>query len=206
MRDPVCGMEVVPAQAAAQAQYEGETYYFCARACKALFDKDPARFLHPLAAFPAHARALYAALRALSQAVYGAPAGQALGEAEWEALRVLGERGECRMRELAAACGVALSTATGLVDRLVAKGLVQRRHGESDRRLVLVRLTGRGRLLYQERLEADMRLVLGMLQPLGAREQRQLVALLEKIVRALPQAAGPGRSDDAEHATHDAAS
>lgn len=32
--DPVCKMEVTPASAEAQSQYEGVTFYFCSRACK----------------------------------------------------------------------------------------------------------------------------------------------------------------------------
>ena len=209
MRDPVCGMDVDPAQAAAQRLYAGQTYYFCARACKELFDKDPPRFLHPLQQFPAHARTLYAALNALGQVFYGVPSHTGLGkdltEAEWAVLRVLGRQGECRMRTLAEACGVALSTMTGMIDRLLQKGLVQRRHSEADRRVVLARLTGRGRLVYQERLDADMRLVLSMLQALPPQEQRKLVALMQKIVDALPShpLIMRGRGGDAEHPADD---
>jgi len=42
--DPVCGMEVDEAQAAARSEYQGQTYYFCSESCKAEFDKDPASF------------------------------------------------------------------------------------------------------------------------------------------------------------------
>ncbi len=43
-KDPVCGMEVNPEQAAARSEYQGQTYYFCAPGCKKEFDKDPARY------------------------------------------------------------------------------------------------------------------------------------------------------------------
>ena len=43
--DPVCKMKVEPAKAAAKAEYEGQTYYFCAPGCKAAFEKDPAKYL-----------------------------------------------------------------------------------------------------------------------------------------------------------------
>jgi DNA-binding MarR family transcriptional regulator len=123
----------------------------------------------------------------LSKAFYGiampSGSGSDLTEAEREALRLFGHRGECMMREVAAACEVALSTMTGIVDRLVKKGLVQRRHSEADRRVVLVRLTARGQLAYQERLDADMRLVLSMLHALQPEEQRQFVTLVQKIVQ-----------------------
>ncbi|MFQ5993264.1 MAG: heavy metal translocating P-type ATPase, partial [Nitrospiraceae bacterium] len=40
--DPVCGMTVEEATAAATAEYEGRTYYFCAPGCKRTFEADPA--------------------------------------------------------------------------------------------------------------------------------------------------------------------
>lgn len=187
--DPVCGMEVTPTRAAATSRYAGETYYFCARACKEQFDKDPERF-HPSGQILAQrARTLYEALNALSKIFYG-PAhlsgiSKELTDAEWFTLKVLGREGGCRMRDLADECEVALSTMTGVIDRLVSKGLVRRRHSQKDRRVVLVKLTGRGELAYQERLDADMRLVLAMLKALDPTEQTQLVASLQKIVCSL---------------------
>jgi len=44
-KDPVCGMEVAPATAEHTSQYQGQTYYFCAPACKRAFDADPGRYL-----------------------------------------------------------------------------------------------------------------------------------------------------------------
>jgi Cu+-exporting ATPase len=43
--DPVCRMSVEPAKAAAQSRYQGQTYYFCAVACKQKFDRDPERYV-----------------------------------------------------------------------------------------------------------------------------------------------------------------
>jgi Cu+-exporting ATPase len=44
-KDPVCGMDVDPSQAAGQSEYKGQTYYFCAPGCKKQFDKDPERYI-----------------------------------------------------------------------------------------------------------------------------------------------------------------
>src|ERR1044071_1163946 len=46
-RDVVCGMMVEPAKAAGTSEYQGTTYYFCGRGCKAKFDADPERYLKP---------------------------------------------------------------------------------------------------------------------------------------------------------------
>lgn len=44
-KDPVCGMEVEEAKAAATSVYQGQTYYFCSTGCKAAFDRDPEKYL-----------------------------------------------------------------------------------------------------------------------------------------------------------------
>ena len=44
-KDPVCGMDVKPEQAAGTSEYQGETYYFCCPDCKEQFDEDPESFV-----------------------------------------------------------------------------------------------------------------------------------------------------------------
>lgn len=44
-RDPVCGMSVDPAHAAATSQHHGKTYYFCASGCAKRFEAEPERYL-----------------------------------------------------------------------------------------------------------------------------------------------------------------
>jgi Cu+-exporting ATPase len=43
--DPVCKMQVDPKTAAAETEYKGKTYYFCAPGCKVDFEKDPEKYL-----------------------------------------------------------------------------------------------------------------------------------------------------------------
>ena len=45
VKDPVCGMTVVPETAAGSVDHDGRTYYFCSRHCVEKFRDDPARFL-----------------------------------------------------------------------------------------------------------------------------------------------------------------
>jgi len=42
--DPVCGMSVDPARAAASVEHEGRTYYFCSKGCAATFTADPRHY------------------------------------------------------------------------------------------------------------------------------------------------------------------
>ncbi len=45
VKDLVCGMDVEPATAPAQSEYQGQTYYFCGASCKEKFDRDPQRYI-----------------------------------------------------------------------------------------------------------------------------------------------------------------
>ena len=45
VKDPVCGMTIEPARAAATSEYKGQTYYFCAKGCKVQFDKNPDKYV-----------------------------------------------------------------------------------------------------------------------------------------------------------------
>lgn len=55
--------------------------------------------------------------------------------------------GPMRMSDLAADLGVTLATATGLVDRMVEKGVVTRQDHPDDRRVVLCSLTQTGQAM-----------------------------------------------------------
>ena len=44
-KDPVCGMDVEEKNAAATSEYNGQTYYFCAKVCKKAFDEEPAKYV-----------------------------------------------------------------------------------------------------------------------------------------------------------------
>jgi YHS domain-containing protein len=45
VKDPVCGMDVDPEQAAGKSEYQGKTYYFCSPGCKAAFEREPAKYV-----------------------------------------------------------------------------------------------------------------------------------------------------------------
>ena len=45
VKDPVCGMMIDENTAAGKSEYKGQTYYFCAPACKARFDQNPEKYV-----------------------------------------------------------------------------------------------------------------------------------------------------------------
>jgi DNA-binding MarR family transcriptional regulator len=85
-------------------------------------------------------------------------------------LRLLGVLRDRRptMNELARLLGLDKSSVTGLIDRAERRGLVMRVPSATDRRAVLVSLTGHGHSLAAAgaaRFEADIALLLGHLPP-----------------------------------------
>lgn len=53
-KDVVCGMQVDEKTAAGKSEYEGSTYYFCSTGCKAVFDKEPEKFVSHSGETPGH--------------------------------------------------------------------------------------------------------------------------------------------------------
>ena len=45
--DPVCGMQVDEKQAAARADHQGRTYYFCSHGCHKAFTAEPQKYVRP---------------------------------------------------------------------------------------------------------------------------------------------------------------
>lgn len=106
---------------------------------------------------------------------------------QYRALIELAIRGPQRVADLAAILGVDRSTMTRMCDRLVRKGLIQRRRFSEDRRGVHIRLTPQGRHLVDEvsdRRRAELSRILERLPHSG--RPAVLAAL-----RAFAQAAGP---------------
>jgi YHS domain-containing protein len=44
-KDPICGMDVDERTAKHTAEYQGQTYYFCAPGCKRAFEQDPQQYV-----------------------------------------------------------------------------------------------------------------------------------------------------------------
>ena len=66
---------------------------------------------------------------------------QGLSMSHFQVLSALELEGPVPMSRLADLLGVALPNATGIVGRMEERGLVERAHDETDRRVVLARLT-----------------------------------------------------------------
>lgn len=77
---------------------------------------------------------------------------------------------------------------TNRIDRLEAAGLIERQKHPTDRRGVLVALTPKGLALIDKLVLLHVENERAMLSPLSADEQRQLDALLAKLLQGMAQA------------------
>ena len=106
---------------------------------------------------------------------------ESLSWQEVRVLRAVGRQDCCPMSGLADAICLSLSSATGLIDRLVGKKLVKRDRSSEDRRVVQVELTEQGKALNEEAMEGPLEFSRGLLKGLNAEEQEDLLVLFRKI-------------------------
>lgn len=87
-------------------------------------------------------------------------------------------------RTLASTIGQDTSTIGGVVDRLEARGLVQRNASPDDRRVRLLTLTGDGHELLAVAIPGMQRAQERILQPLPKRERAEFMRMLQALVKA----------------------
>lgn len=109
-----------------------------------------------------------------------------LSRQELVALRLLGFHGRRTMRRLAEEAGVAAATMTGIVDKLLARGLVERKRREDDRRVVEVTLTRYGEVAFNDSVELHMNLAREMLSALDEEEQSAMLMTMRKVTGVGP--------------------
>lgn len=98
--------------------------------------------------------------------------------------------GPMRMTELAELTGTTSANVTGMVDRLVERGVVERTSDPDDRRVVLVSLTPQGASVFAEQGGLFKRHMTKLLECLEPAEQHELVRLLAKVYDAANAAHG----------------
>lgn len=103
--------------------------------------------------------------------------------AQMKALYLVSARGSIHISALAELLGVTLSTGSGLVDRLVDHGLLERRHLEHDRRHVVVSLTVEGSGLLERMRELGTGRVRSMLGDIDDADLAALERILHSFTR-----------------------
>ena len=102
---------------------------------------------------------------------------------QYAALQTVANRPDIDQRTLAALAGLDTSTLASVIDRLQGRGLIERQHSATDRRVRLLRLTAQGALTLATLVPAMRRAQRKILAPLPPAEQREFMRLLDTLVQ-----------------------
>jgi DNA-binding MarR family transcriptional regulator len=96
-------------------------------------------------------------------------------------LKLLDEIGELSLSELSRKLAAQNSTVTGIVDRMVQAGLVEREQSETDRRVWRIRMTEKGVAIARRVPVAPWAVLHRALDRLDEHEKQTLVKILSKL-------------------------
>jgi DNA-binding MarR family transcriptional regulator len=100
---------------------------------------------------------------------------------EIHTVEAVGLYGSKTMSEIAAELEITMGTLTTAVDKLIKKGYLERSRGDTDRRIVNVSLTKRGKLAYRIHEKFHLDMVQAIMSDFTAEEEEVLLAALEKL-------------------------
>lgn len=107
---------------------------------------------------------------------------------QYKTLLSLSDMGPCTLNTLSKDLDVATSSASQMVDRLVAMGLVQRSQAHGDRRSIVLKISVEGEQLLDKVREDIVRRYQHLFRHLGASEQANLAGAINTLVRILEKA------------------
>jgi MarR family transcriptional regulator for hemolysin len=130
-------------------------------------------------------QALHSTARAWRQALDRRMKSLGLSQAAWMAIATVAKDVPTSQTELAARLGVEDPTMVAMIDRLVKGGYMVRVPSETDRRVKLVQLTGRGREIFQELLAVADPFRSELLGGADRAQLEQVTAFLEALRAAI---------------------
>ena len=101
---------------------------------------------------------------------------------QFAALAKIREVGQISQNQLGRLTAMDPATIQGVVQRLAARGLVDRAADQDDRRLMLLRLTAKGRAVVQAAILRGIAITETTLTPLSEAERPIFLSLLRKLV------------------------
>ncbi len=104
---------------------------------------------------------------------------------QYKALLTLSGTGPCTLNALSRELGVAASSTSQMVDRLVVMGLVSRSAAEDDRRQIVLRTTPEGEGLLEKVKDGIVARYRDVFRQLGPAEQASLAGAIHTLVRIL---------------------
>jgi DNA-binding MarR family transcriptional regulator len=106
----------------------------------------------------------------------------ALTPVQFAALQAVAAQPRMDQRTLSGLIGLDTSTVAGVVDRLEARGLLQRQASPEDRRVRLLVPTASGRLLLADAVPAMLRAQQRILEPLPPADRTEFLRMLRLLV------------------------
>ena len=103
---------------------------------------------------------------------------------QFRALLLLFTNGPTRMSDISSALGVSMATATGVIDRMVERGIVVRESDPNDRRIVLCRMSPEGEKLVSGLWHSWSKRAEVMLRALDRPKLLAVRAMLEALLEA----------------------
>lgn len=107
---------------------------------------------------------------------------------QYKTLLSLSDMGPCTLNALSRELDVATSSASQMVDRLVAMELVERTTADKDRRSIVLTSTDRGEKLLETIKEEILKRYQELFNNLGTAEQNNLAGAIHTLVRILEKA------------------
>ena len=104
---------------------------------------------------------------------------------QYKMLLTIYDKGNCTLNVLARELRIAMSSASGMVDRLVNQGFVYRTVDEDNRRQVMIYTTEKGEELIRELRHGIVENYRTLLERLPPRDQERLVAAFESLAEIL---------------------
>ena len=101
---------------------------------------------------------------------------------QYAALQMVGNQPGIDQRTLARTIALDTSTTGGVIDRLEARGWLERRMSPEDRRIRLLHLTAAGEQVLAEAVPAMLRAQDRILEPLTERQRSEFMRLLQVLV------------------------
>jgi DNA-binding MarR family transcriptional regulator len=126
--------------------------------------------------------------------------GSELSHAQYELLGELYERGELPAGELAAAARLAPGTVTQMLDHMADCGHVERVRSETDRRVVVSRLTAQGRRKIEDKREAWRERWEEALDGFDSSELQTATRVLDRLGAMFEEASGGGPAEACDSA------
>ncbi|HHW41297.1 MAG TPA: MarR family transcriptional regulator [Syntrophomonadaceae bacterium] len=117
---------------------------------------------------------------------------QGLSAGEMMVLWKVNKRGFCRVTDLAQEICISPSTLTGILDRLVERGLLERFPDPDDRRVILLKGTPRLKGFIEEVAEAIEKELIKIFGAMPVADYQRLLVDLELLLKYLEQEKGDG--------------